>query len=143
MLGFFPLRWIVPIYGLDTVPFGVVSVYHLHNVAFAKVVALHERIDDAATLPSHASAYPVCPFFFSHNRNVHQSAPYLQDMFNLAGFRLLFVQHLGYNQATITGFGIEFVTGLFATVGLLRNGQRPAPGESQSPLSGCCFLECF
>jgi hypothetical protein len=73
---------------------------------------------------------------------MHQTFTLLQYTYVKVVLWLHNVKRLGYNTGNYN-LCVELVAGLYAIIGLSRNGQRPAPGESLLPLFGGFILRCF
>jgi hypothetical protein len=133
---------LIPVQRLNIMALGIVANQHFHNVTLAKVVALHQRIDDPARLASNPSADPIRSFLLSHILRVQQRYIHTQAMCNNPGSWLRFVEHSDKILVTIIDFSLEFVAGLQAQDGLSRKGERPATGEPATS-SVVLFLRCF
>lgn len=149
MLALF-LAGLVPVQRLNAVRFGVVAKHQLQNVPFAYSHLLHQRVNQSPALPGNTRRHSrhfghstaMSQFLHLRGSNLRPEVAGAQETSHHRGMVWHKVAICGTILKQLLGFGIEFVAGLVAAVGLFSNEQRPAPGESQLPLSGCCFFGC-
>lgn len=141
MLGFF-LPLLVPVDRLDTVPLGVVPENNLQHVTIRYAHFLRYGIHQPLSSGGEPCRHSLRFLFFPHADNMHLFSALPQRMYVKIASRLHIVKQIRYNTSNYNS-RMSLVTGARAIVGLPRNGQQPAPGESLSPLFGGFILRCF